>query len=140
MDERWRGLLAGYVDNELFERELAANAELRAELDQFRKLKRMTGTVRYADLPDEVWESYWSSLYRKMERGLGWFLASAGAVVLLCYGLFQALEKFLLDPTVPLLIKFGMGALVIGLVILLVSLIRERYFAYKHDRYREVIR
>ncbi|MEW5994814.1 MAG: zf-HC2 domain-containing protein, partial [Candidatus Zixiibacteriota bacterium] len=63
MENDKRKLLAGYVDGELtdeeraaFERELQSNAELRAELEEFRKLKEVTGMVRYADLPDEVWE------------------------------------------------------------------------------------
>lgn len=147
MNERWQKLLAGYLDNELteaerqeFDTELQHNPELRAELEQFRKLKRVTDSVRYADLPDAVWEAYWSSLYRKMERGLGWLLFSASAIILACYGTFQMLSTLYFDTRVSLMVKIGVTGLMFGLVIILVSLIRERLFAYKNDRYGEVLK
>lgn len=145
MDERKRELLAGYVDGELsqseraeFEERLAINAELRAELEEFKRLKEVTSMARYADLPNEVWESYWESIYKKVERGLGWIFLSVGTILLLGYGLFEILSKLFADPTVPLLIKIGVGAAAAGMIFLLVSFGRERLFAYKRDRYREV--
>jgi ABC-type multidrug transport system fused ATPase/permease subunit len=145
MTKNMRELLAGYVDNELtqeeretFERELKQNPELRAELEEFRRLKEVTGMVRYADLPDEVWESYWQSIYRKLERGIGWILFSVGAIILLIAAAYAFFAGFLADPTVPLIIKVGVSAIVAGLIFLLVSYIRERLFAYHRDRYKEV--
>ena len=147
MDEHLREMLAGYVDDELsdeqkkaFEKELANNAELRAELDKFRKLKEVTGMVQYADLPLAVWESYWSSLYRKLERGIGWILFSVGAVILLFFGLYVGLRDLYIDPNVSLWVKIGVTGVGAGLIILLVSFVRERLFAYRRERYREVIR
>jgi hypothetical protein len=145
MNEDKRKLLAGYIDGELTEEERAAleralqqDPQLRTELEEFRKLKEVTGMVRYADLPDEVWESYWQSLYRKLERGIGWILFSIGAIVLLCFGLYQGLHDLYVNPEVSLWVKIGVTALGGGLIFLLVSFVRERLFAYKHDRYREV--
>ncbi len=69
MNNDIRKLLAGYVDDELTENErrtvdeaLLNDLELQAELDEFRKLKEVTGMAQYADLPDEVWETYWESI------------------------------------------------------------------------------
>ena len=147
MDEHLREMLAGYVDDELsdeqkkaFEKELANNAELRAELEKFRKLKEVTGMVKYADLPLAVWESYWSSLYRKLERGIGWILFSVGAIILLLFGLYVGLHNLYIDPNVSLWVKIGVTGVGAGLVFLLVSFVRERLFAYRRERYREVIR
>ena len=147
MDERHRQLLAGYVDGELspderaaFEKELAANPELRAELDEFRSLKEVTDTMTYADLPDEVWESYWANIYRKTERGLGWILFSIGAIVLLCFGAWEAFSSLWTDPGSPLWLKVGLSGLTVGAIILLVSFARERVFAYNRERYREVMK
>lgn len=147
MDEHLREMLAGYVDDELsdeqkkaFEKELANNAELRAELDKFTKLKEVTGMVQYADLPLAVWESYWSSLYRKLERGVGWILFSVGAVILLLFGLYVGLRGLYIDPNVSLWVKIGVTGVGAGLVFLLVSFVRERLFAYRRERYREVMR
>jgi uncharacterized integral membrane protein len=145
MDKKKRELLAGYVDNELspeeraaFEKELQQNPELAAELEEFRKLKEVTGMMRYADLPDEVWQNYWQSIYRKLERGIGWILLSIGAIILLCFSAYKFFEGLYLDPSVPLIIKIGVSALAGGLIFLLVSFIRERLFSYHRDRYKEV--
>ena len=147
MSKNIRELLAGYVDGELpeadrlaFENELKVNAELRAELEEFVKLKEITGIMTYADLPDEVWENYWQSLYKKLERGFGWIFFSLGAIALLVYGLFEFLSELYINPTIPLIIKISITILLIGVIILLVSFSRERLFAYKRDRYKEVKR
>ena len=140
-----RELLAGYVDGELsdnerqaFEAQLAQDPELRAELAEFRKLQEVTGMVRYADLPDEVWENYWHSIYRKMERGIGWILLSIGAILLLCFGTYELFSELYVSPDAPLWLKVGVTAGAVGLIFLLVSYGRERLFAYNRDRYKEV--
>ena len=147
MDKHLREMLAGYVDGELsdedkqaFEKELAVNDELRAELEEFKKLKNVTGMVRYADLPEEVWENYWASLYRKLERGIGWIFLSIGAIILLCFGLYEGLSGLYSDPEVALWVKIGVTGVGAGVIFLLVSFIRERLFAYNRERYREVTR
>ena len=145
MDDNIRNLLAGYVDSELtdderarFERELEGNPELRREVDEFRKLKEVTGMARYADLPDEVWAGYWQSIYRKTERGIGWLLFSVGAIVLLLFSGYYAFAELYANPHNPLWLKIGVSALTAGAAFLLVSFGRERIFAYNRDRYREV--
>jgi len=147
MDEKYRELLAGYVDGELtpeerveFEAELARNPALRAELGEFQKLKEVTNRMHYADIPDEVWQTYWQSTYRKTERGMGWILMSAGAIILFCFGLFEAFSSLFGNPEAPLWLKIGLPAVVVGAVILLVSFIRERIFSYHRERYREVMK
>ncbi len=147
MSKDVRELLAGYVDGELseeerqaFEDELARNPELQAELKEFRKLKEVTGMVKYADLPDEVWEHYWESIYRKLERGIGWILFSIGAIALLLFGLLEGLWQLYANPEVPLIVKGGVTLLGAGGVFLLVSYGRERFFAYNRDRYKEVMK
>ena len=145
MDEKYRGLLSGYVDGELtdlekieFERELSHSAELRAELNQFMQLKEVTNTMRYADIPDAVWESYWESLYKKTERGLGWIFLSVGAILVLAFGLYHAFHQLFTAPNAPLWLKIGLPMATLGAAILLVSFIRERLFAWKRERYSEV--
>ncbi|RME21701.1 MAG: hypothetical protein D6800_11790 [Candidatus Zixiibacteriota bacterium] len=147
MDERTRKLLTGYVDGELsdaeraeFERALAEHPELQQELEEFRRLKEVTSTVQYADLPSEVWEKYWESLYRKLERGIGWLLFSIGAIVLLLFGGYTAFREMYADPTTPLWVKIGVSGLTAGGIFLLVSYGRERLFANRRERYREVER
>lgn len=147
MSKSKRELLAGYVDGELtdeerlaFEEELKVNKQLREELEEFKALADVTGVMQYADLPQAVWDNYWQSLYRKLERGFGWIFFSLGAMILMGFGLFKFFEELFYDPEVPALIKFGVSALSVGVTVLFVSLTRERLFAYRHDRYKGVIR
>lgn len=147
MTDELHRLLAGYVDGELtdeerrrFEDELSRSPELRAELEEFHKLQKVTGMMQYADLPLEVWETYWQSLYRKLERGVGWIVMSVSAILLLCFGAFEFFSALWLGPEVPLWAKVGVSGVTVGAIILLVSYGRERLFAYKRDRYREVER
>lgn len=147
MSENYRELLAGYVDGELtdaekleFERELSHSAELRVEMEEFMKLKEVTDGMRYADIPDQVWESYWESLYKKTERGVGWIFLSVGAIIVACFGLYEVFYKLFTDPDAPLWLQIGLPMATVGGVILLVSYARERLFARKRERYTEVER
>ena len=54
------------------------------------------------------------------------------------YGLYEFFSELFADPAVPLLVKIGFGAAGAGTAFLLVSFGRQRLFAYKRDRYREV--
>jgi hypothetical protein len=145
---RYKALLMGFIDGELapgerkeFEQHLAGCRECSAELEEFRKLKEVTDMVRFGEPEDKVWEAYWRGIYNRVERGIGWILVSVGAVLLLAFGAFKLIEKLLTDPTVSLILKIGVSALLLGLVFLLVSLVRERVFGLKQDRYsREVKR
>jgi hypothetical protein len=147
MSENYRELLAGYVDGELtdaekleFERELSHSAELRAEMAEFMELKEVTDGMRYADIPDQVWESYWESLYKKTERGIGWVFLSIGAIIVACFGLYEVFYELFTDPNSPLWLQIGLPVGTVGAVILLVSYARERLFARKRERYTEVER
>jgi hypothetical protein len=80
-------------------------------------------------------------VYNRIERGAGWILLSIGAILLGCYGGFRLIEQVVRDPTVALIVKVGLVALVFGAVILFVSLLRERLAVRKADKYsREVKR
>ena len=147
MNKKLREQLAGYVDGELpdvqrqsFESELAANPELQAELEEFRRLKKVTDMMHYADLPDEVWENNWHSIYRKKERGIGRILLSIGAILLLCFSTYELLSEQYVSPNAPLWLIVGVTAGAVGFIFLLVSYGRERLFAYNRDRYKEVIK
>jgi len=140
-------LLAGHQDGELdqkqrelVEKMLAESPEWRDELARLEKVKEVTGKVKYNDLPLEVWDRYWENLYRRIERGLGWIFFSIGAIILSISALFYLVRDFFLNPAVSFFLKLGVAALLIGGIILLVSIVRERLFAYNRERYKEVQR
>ena len=146
-EEKFKIMLAGYIDGELepnekteLEQHLKGCDECRKELEVFHKLKEVTGAMKYADIPEHVWDNYWRGLYRRFELGVGWKMLSIGVMVVLGFGLFELIKGFFLNPAEPILLKIGVAALGIGFIVLLVSVLRERIFAHKRDRYGEVKR
>ena len=140
-------MLAGYVDGELtqdemllFESYLKDDPELRKELETFRKLKEITGAMKYADIPESVWDGYWASVYKRMERGFGWILMSISVVLFAAIGCYYLFLDFFLNPETSIIIKIAVGTGLLGLIVMLVSIVREHLFAYKRDRYHEVKR
>ena len=90
--------------------------------------------------PDEVWDSYWASVYSRFERGVGWIFASIGAIILLAYGAWKGVEDLLADTALPWFIKAALLALLFGLIVLLVSVGREKLFIGSRERYKDVER
>ena len=140
-----RILLSALVDNDLFpeEKKMVAEhlvdcAECRKEYSRLMKLKEVTEDMKYFDLPDRLRAGYWHGIYNRIERGAGWIFLSIGVIILLAIGAWELLQNFYLNPTVPIILRVGLAALLLGLIILLVSLIRERLFSRTHDRYEEV--
>jgi len=143
----YKELLMGYLDNELDDeqredlaRHLASCAECSKELKEFEHLKKITDDVTLVDPDDKMWEQYWGSIYNRIERGVGWILFSIAAIVLVTYGGFKAIEDVVTDPTVGLVLKAGLVVLIVGLAVLFVSVVRERIFFWKNDRYKDIRR
>jgi hypothetical protein len=146
-EDKYRIMLAGYIDGELsseevseLERHLKVCEDCQKELKAFNELKEVTGAMRYADIPEPVWENYWRSIYRRFELGLGWILLSIGVMIMLGFIAWQFIADFILNPVEPLILKIGISALIIGFIILLVAVLRQTLFAHKRDRYSEVKR
>ena len=88
----------------------------------------------------EVWDKYWINIYNRIERGIGWILFSIGCIILLTYGIFKAIESIIADPQLGGIIKIGILAVITGIVILAVSVMREKLFTKKSDPYKEIQR
>ncbi len=146
--EKFEPMVSGYLDGELtdeqrqgFEKHLETCQQCRDQLAEMRDLKESLAMMKFAEPSDAELERYWRGVYNRLERGLGWILFSVGAIILLCYGAFSLVETIVSDPKVALAVKIGVVALVFGIVILFVSLLRERLAVRKTDRYsREIER
>ncbi|MHC4187987.1 MAG: zf-HC2 domain-containing protein [Planctomycetota bacterium] len=145
--EDYKDLMMGYLDNELteeqrrkFEEHLAEHAECAAEFEQFKKLKEITDEVTLVEPEDRIWQQYWGSLYNRFERGIGWIAFSVAGICLIIYGGFKLIEEIIQDATIGFLLKIGLLALIGGLAILFVSVLRERLYFWKKDRYKDVRR
>ena len=143
----YKDIMMGYLDNELnneqkrqFEEHLTGCSECKAELKEFRKLKAITDEVTLVEPEDKIWQDYWSGVYNRIERSLGWIVFSVAAILLAIYGGFKLIEEIITDATVDILLKAGLLALIAGMAILLVSVSRERLHFWQKDRYRNIRR
>jgi predicted anti-sigma-YlaC factor YlaD len=143
----YKDLMMGYLDNELtneqrrqFEEHLAGCPECTDELKEFRKLKAITDEVTLVEPEDRIWQDYWNGVYNRIERNVGWIVFSVAAILLTIYGGFKLIEDIIKDATVGMLLKAGLLALIAGLAILFVSVLRERLHFWQKDRYKDVRR
>ena len=143
----YKEMLMGYLDNELeadqakdLEKHLAGCAQCSRELQELAKLKEITEGVSLVEPEDRLWQEYWGSIYNRMERGIGWILFSVAGILLVIYGGFNAIEHLIKDPSVGFMLKAALLALIAGMAVLFVSVLRERLYFWKKDRYRDVRR
>lgn len=146
-DERARRLMMGALDDELSRQEkaelsqlLAGDAVLEAEWKQLQRVKEVTQGMGLQRPPHEVWDGYWTGVYRRLERGLGWILLSLGAVIVISWGAWEAVQELLRDVETPTMVKIGILAVIVGVVVLFISVVREKLIVRQNDPYKDVIR
>jgi hypothetical protein len=145
--ERARNLMMAALDDELssdekaeLDRMLEGDAALRVEWSRLQRVKEVTASMSYREPPEEIWDSYWTSAYNRIERGLGWLLFWFGALVLIGWGTWFAVQELLADSEIPGFFKTAIFALVLGLIILGLSVVREKWFTRRRDPYKEIQR
>jgi len=143
--QKIKELISSYIDGELHSRDkqmvdehLKQCAECRKEFEEMGKFEEVMGKMQFKKPQKEVWEVYWSTIYNRLERRIGWILLSIGGMILLFFGGYKAVEGIIQDPSISFLLKIGILAVLGGVVILLVSLLREQIFVHKRERYKEV--
>lgn len=146
--ERAQALMMAALDGEISAQErgeldalLAQHTDLADEWRRFTRLKEVTTGMSLRHPPEEVWDRYWHSSYRRVERGVAWILVSIGVTVLAAYWVWHAVNAFFADTTTPLGIRIAIAAVAIGGVILILSVVREKLFTARRDPYqKEIIR
>lgn len=138
-------LISSYIDGEVNEKQkkmvenhLKECSECRKEFREMSRLEEVMSQMELKKPPKETWQVYWASIYNRLERRIGWILLSIGAIILIFFGGYKAVEGIIQDQTTPLLLKIGILVAMAGFVILLVSILRERLFVRKRERYKEV--
>ena len=145
--ERIRQMMMASIDGEIssadeaeLKRILLGDPKRAGEYEQLKNLKMMTSQTKLKAPAPELWDNFNRRVFTKIERGIGWILFTIGAVVLLFYGAWAALSELLTDPELAWWLKSAIVAAVAGAIMLFVSLIRERIYLNKHERYKDVIR
>ena len=128
-----------YLDSEVgpeernrIERSVESSTELRRELAVYRAMKDDLQTLK---LNDGSNGSIWNAVNRNLTRPLGWVLLIVGSLVWAAYGIYLYLnsEAFLLE-------KLATSGVGIGILLLLASVIWERYRVWLTDPYKDIQR
>jgi anti-sigma factor RsiW len=132
--------LMRYLDGEMPDQERAAlesalrdSTELQRELAIYRAMQ--TDFRELAVAPALQGGSVWAEVHRRVTRPLGWIFLASGAALLLGLGVYL----FALS-TVSLLEKLAVGSIGLGVILLLVTVVADRYREWLNDPYRDVQR
>jgi anti-sigma factor RsiW len=139
----FKGLLVGLLDGELTPDEtrrindhLTRCAACRTEYEQLRETTGRLDALSLQEPDDAVLAQVWKSPFSRLARNTALVLVIGGYATLIGYGLFE----FLRSGTKALPAKLGLAAIVLGFLILLLQLIRERFRTYQTDPYKEINR
>lgn len=123
-----------------FDTLLNTNPEFKREFEDQKTVKEVLKKMTLKNPSKEVWDGYWLGVYNKIERGIAWIAISIGAIIFFSYASIEFVNAFINDTQTPPLVKVGIGILIFGMLVLVFSLIREKFFTSKHDKYKEVQR
>lgn len=125
-------------ERRLVEEHLAGCAECRTEFEELKQLEEVLNKMQLKKPSPEIWDVYWSSVYNKLERKIGWIILSIGMILLIAFGVYQSIKDLVQDPTTPLIVTIGIFAFIGGGIILFVSVLKEQLFFWKKERYKEI--
>lgn len=115
------------------DRELETSTELQREVAVYRSLKNDMQDLHFH--PAQLRTSVWDKVNAGVNRPIGWTLLTIGVVIWMTYGTFVFATS-----SVSVWEKLGTGAVAIGMLMLLASVIWERYRDMQTDPYRDVQR
>lgn len=143
--EQFQLYISAFLDEELDDQlqqelfiHLAGCSSCRSHLRELQELKHGTNLLKEEITPPVDGEYFWRSLYNRLERGISWIMISLGSVVLFMAGLVAAIEGILKARDLSLLIKVSLIMVIAGSLILFISVLREKLFVRKFDKYLEV--
>ena len=132
--------LMRYLDGELppeerqrVDQELGLSTELQREVAIYRSIKE--GFQELSFHPADRYHSVWDQVNARLTRPIGWALLVVGTLAWLSYGAYV----FAASPVDPVQ-KLATAAVAIGILMLLASVIWDRYRDWQSDPYRDVYR
>ena len=135
--------LMTYIDDEMsakdrsdFDRQLAADPKLAAEVAGLRAVDDATRGLQLAEPTDHEIQRFWWSFYNRGEWRLGWVLLLGGLLVLVGYALYLLIQ----DPEIHNTIKVATVTTLTGGLIVFWNVLRMKIRTRRLDRYRGVIR
>lgn len=147
MDDKLLRLMEKYFENDLndveqiqFDKLLSSDQEFKREFEEQNKMKEVFKKMKFINPSDKLWDGYWEKTYNRTERGIGWLAVFLGLLILVGFASIEFVNQLYDDNSTPVIVKIGIVSLVFGLLVLLFSVLREKFFTYKNDKYKEIKR
>jgi hypothetical protein len=147
----YQPLMMGLMDQELTAAEATAvNDHLtrchtcRQEYESLRQTSGKLAAISFMEPTDEVLVQFWKHPYNALERKAGIYLVLSGLTALLLYGGYLLTTTFdwqlLLSGGEEVIPGLALASLLVGLLLVLISLLRERLRVAKTDPYKDIKR
>ena len=143
IDEHVGELLSGYIDGELTQQDrqrVALHCEscetCRTRLAELEELRARIGRSTLSALGQDVWREAMNDKATKATRGLGWLLLAGGVLLAVGIGVFEFLASSW--TTLSRSEKVIVAGIYGGLLLLFVSVLRQRLIERRSDKYKDV--
>ena len=133
---RWLDGELAATEAERYQAHVRECDDCQRELKSLGRIVRMTNELKLRAPDDQFWQGYWEGVYRKSERRVGFIMLIAGVLAIVGYVLVGVVRS-------PKLLTYegiSVSLIVVGLLVIFLSVVRERYHEHKHDPYKEVER
>lgn len=135
-------LLSGYIDGELTQQirqrvrlHCEACPACREQLAEIQSLRAGIGKARLSDVSQDIWREKMKDTTVNASRSIGWLLFVGG--LLIAAGL--VVYEFAINAnSLPLIVRLIIGGVYGGLLLLFVSVLRQRLIERKTDKYEDV--
>ena len=141
IDDHVGELLSGYIDGELTQQERQRVrlhcdqcTSCRDELEQIRSMRERVGSSRLSELGEDRWRETMEDSTVKTTRGIGWLIFIGGILLAVGVGVLEVINSTSMSPTEKLIIGTVYG----GLLLLFISVLRQRLIERKTDKYKDV--
>jgi len=142
IDEHVGELLSGFIDGELTQQE-RQRVQLHCEnceacdssLQELRAMREKMGHSRLSGLGQDVWRETMNDTAVKTSYGIGWLLLLGGAVLAGAVGMYEIMTE---PSTLTLIEKLIVGGVYGGVLLLFISVLRQRLIERKTDKYKDV--
>lgn len=135
-------LISGYLDGELTQQEsqrvqlhIERCSSCSSELDDIRSLQRKIGAANLSNLKQNMWRETMDDVTVKASRGIGWLLLIGGVLIAVGIAVIEILRS---ADDWSLLEQLIVGGIYGGLLLIFISVLRQRLIERKKDRYKDV--
>ncbi|MCF8304816.1 MAG: hypothetical protein K9I71_00170 [Ignavibacteriales bacterium] len=140
LSEKYISASLNSEEAEEFQDYLNQHPEAKIAINEHIKLKELMMYSKLKEPKVEFWDIYKEKLFNRIERNTAWFLIILGSIVVGIFFFFNLVDAWFSEHDLPDLVKYGIASLMLGFILLIFSLIRERIQTFKNDKYKEVER